>query len=142
MLLQAFLQCLPSLFPTPPYPSPPYLFPSLPPFPPFPQVREAQEAMVVLDRCHALKVQAIQKEYQDFMERIRNKAQGAIDSANRCGPAAQGGREAYRLVALGVGSCTRALQSSSPRSPFTRLQVYTTSIWTPPCPVRPRPAPS
>lgn len=39
--------------------------------------------MVLLDRTHTLKVQQIQKEYQDFMERIRNKAQGAIDSANR-----------------------------------------------------------
>lgn len=31
--------------------------------------------MVLLDRTHTLKVQQIQKEYQDFMERIRNKAQ-------------------------------------------------------------------
>jgi len=30
---------------------------------------------VLLDRTHTLKVQQIQKEYQDFMERIRNKAQ-------------------------------------------------------------------
>lgn len=30
---------------------------------------------MLLDRTHTLKVQQIQKEYQDFMERIRNKAQ-------------------------------------------------------------------
>ena len=28
-------------------------------------------------------MQQIQKEYQDFMEKVRSKAQGAIDSANR-----------------------------------------------------------
>jgi hypothetical protein len=39
--------------------------------------------MVLLDRAHTLKVQQIQKEYQDFMERIRSKAQTAIDQANR-----------------------------------------------------------
>jgi hypothetical protein len=38
-------------------------------------VRESQESIVLLDRTHTLKVQQIQKEYQDFMERIRNKAQ-------------------------------------------------------------------
>jgi hypothetical protein len=47
------------------------------------QVRECQEQMVLLDRAHTLKVQQIQKEYQDFMERIRSKAQTAIDQANR-----------------------------------------------------------
>lgn len=30
---------------------------------------------MLLDRTHTLKVQQIQKEYQEFMERIRNKAQ-------------------------------------------------------------------
>jgi hypothetical protein len=39
------------------------------------QVRESQESIVLLDRTHTLKVQQIQKEYQEFMERIRNKAQ-------------------------------------------------------------------
>lgn len=39
------------------------------------QVREAQESMALLDRTHTLKVQQIQREYQDYMERIRNKAQ-------------------------------------------------------------------
>lgn len=66
----------------PPCWPPPSSFPS-PPFLPLLQVRESQEAMVVLDRTHTLKVQQIQKEYQDFMERIRAKAQGAIDTANR-----------------------------------------------------------
>eukprot|EP00798_Chlamydomonas_sp_ICE-L_P023658 gene23658-9189_t len=47
------------------------------------QVRECQEQLVVLDRSHGIKVQQIQKEYQDFMEKIRAKAQGAIDTANR-----------------------------------------------------------
>jgi hypothetical protein len=40
--------------------------------------------MVLLDRTHTLKVQQIQKEYQDFMERIRNKAQvGILEKAIR-----------------------------------------------------------
>lgn len=39
------------------------------------QVRESQESIVLLDRTHTLKVQQVQKEYQEFMERIRNKAQ-------------------------------------------------------------------
>lgn len=34
--------------------------------------------MVLLDRTHTLKVQQIQKEYQEFMERIRNKAQVGV----------------------------------------------------------------
>ncbi|GIM15000.1 hypothetical protein Vretimale_17869 [Volvox reticuliferus] len=45
--------------------------------------RECQEHLVVLDRSHSIKVQQIQKEYQDFMEKVRSKAQGAIDAANR-----------------------------------------------------------
>jgi hypothetical protein len=47
------------------------------------QIREYQEQLVLLDRCHGLRVAAIQKEYQDFMERVRSKAQGAIDTANQ-----------------------------------------------------------
>ncbi len=33
-------------------------------------VRECQEQLVVLDRSHTIKVQHIQKEYQDFMEQV------------------------------------------------------------------------
>jgi hypothetical protein len=33
-------------------------------------VRECQEQLVVLDRSHTIKVQHIQKEYQDFMEKV------------------------------------------------------------------------
>ena len=43
--------------------------------------------MVLLDRTHTLKVQQIQKEYQDFMERIRNKAQVRLAVARTSVPA-------------------------------------------------------
>jgi hypothetical protein len=47
------------------------------------QVRESQESIVLLDRTHTLKVQQVQKEYQEFMERIRNKAQVRANAAKQ-----------------------------------------------------------
>ena len=38
--------------------------------------------VVIFDRIHNLRVKDIQDEYQKYMERVRSKAQGAIDQAN------------------------------------------------------------
>ena len=73
--------CAPSplVLPPPPlWPCPePLALPLPPPFPPGPAPL-------------TLQVQQIQKEYQDFMEKVRSKAQGAIDTANRDYQAAKG----------------------------------------------------
>lgn len=38
--------------------------------------------MALFDRIHSIRVKAIQEEYQRYMERVRTKAQNAIDQAN------------------------------------------------------------
>ncbi|KAK9823247.1 hypothetical protein WJX72_001331 [[Myrmecia] bisecta] len=45
-------------------------------------LRTFQEQVALLDRVHSIRVKAIQEEYQKYMERVRGKAQGAIDTAN------------------------------------------------------------
>ncbi|KAK2077191.1 hypothetical protein QBZ16_004825 [Prototheca wickerhamii] len=45
-------------------------------------LRGIQEQVALLDRIQNLRVKNIQDEYQRFMERVRGKAQGAIDTAN------------------------------------------------------------
>ncbi len=38
--------------------------------------------VALFDRIHSIRVKAIQEEYQRYMERVRTKAQNAIDQAN------------------------------------------------------------
>ena len=38
--------------------------------------------MALYDRIHSIRVKHIQEEYQQYMERVRGKAQAAIDQAN------------------------------------------------------------
>ena len=38
--------------------------------------------VALFDRIHNIRVKHIQEEYQKYMERVRSKAQGAIDQAN------------------------------------------------------------
>lgn len=38
--------------------------------------------VALFDRVHSMRVKAIQEEYQRYMERVRTKAQTAIDQAN------------------------------------------------------------
>lgn len=45
-------------------------------------LREQQEQVALLDRMQNIRVKNIQDEYQRFMERVRAKAQTAIDQAN------------------------------------------------------------
>lgn len=49
--------------------------PAINPTCPCPQV-------ALFDRIHSIRVKAIQEEYQRYMERVRTKAQNAIDQAN------------------------------------------------------------
>ena len=45
-------------------------------------VRSLQEQIALLDRVQNIRVKNIQEEYQRYMERVRSKAQSAIDQAN------------------------------------------------------------
>ncbi|KAK9839116.1 hypothetical protein WJX74_009858 [Apatococcus lobatus] len=45
-------------------------------------LRGFQEQVALLDRIHSIRIRFIQDEYQKYMERVRSKAQGAIDTAN------------------------------------------------------------
>lgn len=45
-------------------------------------LRQQQEQVALLDRMQNIRVKNIQDEYQRFMERVRAKAQSAIDQAN------------------------------------------------------------
>ncbi|DBA76248.1 TPA: hypothetical protein ACH3X1_009968 [Trebouxia sp. C0004] len=46
------------------------------------QLRQMQEQVALFDRIHNIRVKHIQEEYQKYMERVRSKAQSAIDQAN------------------------------------------------------------
>ena len=46
------------------------------------QLKALQEQIALLDRMQNIRVKNIQEEYQRYMERVRSKAQGAIDQAN------------------------------------------------------------
>lgn len=46
------------------------------------QLTRSAVQVALFDRIHNIRVKHIQEEYQKYMERVRSKAQGAIDQAN------------------------------------------------------------
>ena len=83
--------------------------------------------VALFDRIHNIRVKHIQEEYQKYMERVRSKAQGAIDQAN-------GNYQHHRaMLTARVDTLVQYLQQqylrvSSPAQPSSELPALHTAM--------------